>query len=103
MFNPSTYARVIAFLAAAAVAPSTTWANNLLLNPGAEQGKAENPSVWEQASVAADELRMERTTSKLRSGKASLMIANEHVYDKPVANNWMQALQEVPHGEVLRV
>ena len=46
---------------------------------------------------------MERTTTTLQSGKASLMIANEHMYDKPVANNWMQPLQKVPHGAVLRV
>src|SRR5215213_3217189 len=103
MFHPTAIARILIFVVAAVVAPATIWAENLLLNPGAEQGKGENPSVWERAAVAADGLKMERTGETVKGGKASLMIANDHKYDKPVANNWMQSLQKVPHGTALRV
>src|SRR6476619_5800547 len=102
MFHLTALARVIAF-AVAAIFPATIWAENLLLNPGAEQGKGDNPSVWERASVPADGLEMKRSTTAVKDGNASLMIANDHKYDKPVANNWMQSLQKVPHGAVLRV
>jgi len=102
MFHPTAIARVIVIVVATIV-PATIWAENLLLNPGAEQGKGENPSVWERASVAADGLKMVRTGENFKDGKASLMIANDHKYDKPVANNWMQSLQKVPHGAALRV
>jgi hypothetical protein len=103
MFNLTATARVVVFGTALWFASLTGWAENLLLNPGAEQGKGDNPSVWERASVAANGLKMERTNEAVKEGKASLMIANDHKYDKPVANNWMQSLQKVPHGAVLRV
>src|SRR3954462_11208016 len=103
MFHVTAIARLIAFVVAAVVVSPTVWAENLLLNPGAEQGKGDNPSVWDRASVAADGLKMERNTTVVKEGKASLMIANDHKYDKPVANNWMQSLQKVPHGVALRV
>jgi hypothetical protein len=103
MFHPTAAARVLALVVAALAASQTIWAENLLLNPGAEQGKGENPSLWERASVAADGLKMVRTGETVKSGKESLMIANDHKYDKPVANNWMQSLQKVPHGAALRV
>jgi hypothetical protein len=103
MFHSPAISRVLTLVIAVALIPVATRADNLLLNPGAEQGKGENPSIWEQASVPVDGLKMERTTDVAKEGKASLMISNEHKYEKPVANNWMQSLQTVPHGATLRV
>jgi hypothetical protein len=82
---------------------TTARADNLLLNPGAEQGKRDKPSVWAEAAIAAEGLRMERSTDHVKSGKASLMIANSHEYEQPTANNWTQSLQEVPRGRTLRL
>lgn len=103
MFDSSAISRVLILVIGVALIPVAARADNLLLNPGAEQGKGENPSIWEQASVPVDGLKMERTTDVAKEGKASLMISNEHKYEKPVANNWMQSLQTVPHGATLRV
>src|SRR6476660_4842226 len=103
MFHSSAISRVLTLVIAVAIIPVTTTADNLLLNPGAEQGKGENPSIWEQASVPVDGLKMERTIDVAKEGKASLMISNEHKYEKPVANNWMQSLQTLPKGATLRV
>jgi hypothetical protein len=103
MFHSSAVSRVLALVFAVSIIPVAVAADNLLLNPGAEQGKGENPSIWEQASVPVDGLKMERTIDVANEGKASLTISNEHKYEKPVANNWMQSLQTVPKGATLRV
>src|SRR4051812_42903015 len=93
MFHPTATARVLALVVAALAASQTSCAENLLQNPGAEQGKGENLWLWERASVAADGLKMERTSEIVKGGTASLIIANDPKYDKPIANNWMQSLQ----------
>ena len=72
---------------------------NLLLNPGAEQGKNDMPSIWFRAAIPADGLQIYRATGHAHSGNASLAIANTHKYDEIVCNNWAQVLQSVP-GEV---
>jgi hypothetical protein len=74
---------------------------NLLLNPGAEQGKDDLPSIWFKAAVPADGLRIYRTTEHFHSGKASLAISNTHKYDKTICNNWAQLLQNVPIGKTI--
>lgn len=84
---------VLSFFASAVLG-----AGNLLLNPGAEQGKGDQPSVWFAASVPADGLRMNRAHDEAHSGAASLAIDNEHEYEQIVSNNWMQDLQSVPRG-----
>jgi hypothetical protein len=81
----------------------TTQPQNLLLNGEAEQGKDGQPSIWFEASVRADGLKMQQDTTQARSGKASLYIENSHKYDQPTANNWGQTLQEVPVGKTLTV
>ena len=43
MFNPSTFSRVVAVLAAAAVAPVATPADNLLLNPAQSTERPKTP------------------------------------------------------------
>lgn len=76
---------------------------NLLLNPGAEQGKNDLPSIWFKAAIGADGLRMYRATDQVHSGKASLAITNTHRYDKIVCNNWAQVLQDLPVGKNIRL
>jgi hypothetical protein len=99
----SAFARTAASLLTVFILSAPSWAENLLLNPGAEQGKGDYPSVWSRAMIAADGLRMARSTDEHKGGKAALMIVNDHDYDKEVANNWMQSLQNVPRGAALRV
>lgn len=76
---------------------------NLLLNAGAEEGKGGLPSLWFEASVPADGLKMYRDTQNAHSGKFSLAILNTHKYDQTVCNNWAQDLQGVSTGEVIKV
>ena len=76
---------------------------NLLLNPGAEQGMNDQPSIWSTAQVPAEGLRMWRATDTFHSGSASLAIANTHDYERERSNNWVQSLRQVPHGARLRV
>jgi tetratricopeptide (TPR) repeat protein len=76
---------------------------NLLLNGGAEIGKDDLPSVWSAACVPADGLKMWRDTTTPYAGKACLAISNEHTYDQPVSNNWVQTLQAVPRGKTVRL
>ena len=55
----STFARIAVLLVTNLVLTATARADNFLLNPGAEQGKGDNPSVWSRAMIAADGMRME--------------------------------------------
>lgn len=86
-----------------AVALGADEGDNLLLNPGAEQGKGELPSVWFAARVPAEGLRMWRSTERPHAGKFCLAISNSHQYEKPTANNWAQPLREVPAGRTVRL
>jgi len=81
------------------LAVSADDARNLLLNPGAETGKRDMPSVWFAASVPAEGLRMWCDAGEAHSGQASLAISNEHLYREPVANNWSQSVQQIPRGK----
>jgi len=83
---------------AAAVAAENA---NLLLNPGAEDGKGDQPSVWFAARVPAEGLKMYRDFGQFHSGKASLAISCTAEYKEPVANNWAQQVQETPKGKVV--
>lgn len=76
---------------------------DLLLNPGAEQGKGDLPSVWFAAQVPAEGLRMWRASDQAHSGKACLAISNQHHYKQAVCNNWAQTVQEVPVGEAVQL
>src|SRR3954454_18897602 len=102
MCNIATVARVIAFITGLG-GSAAAFADNLLLNPSAENGKGKNPSIWSRAMIEADGLVMERDATAAKSGKYSLMIANSHDYEKPTANNWMQVLQKVPRGATLQL
>src|SRR5687768_4951749 len=94
---------VTAALSAAAVAAAADAPRNLLLNGGAEQGKADQPSAWGAAAVPADGLKLARDLEQKKAGNASLLVANTHDYGKPVSNNWSQNLQNVPAGKTLVV
>ena len=87
------------------ISPEGEESRNLLLNPGAESGRGDVPSVWVAASGPArpDGPRMVRTTEQARSGRASLAIAFDGPTDKPVAFNWAQPLAEPPAGRTIRV
>ncbi|MHC4717409.1 MAG: hypothetical protein ACYS5V_10600 [Planctomycetota bacterium] len=76
---------------------------NLLLNGGAEIGKADKPSIWFAACVPAKGLKMYRDTKDARSGKACLTISNQHKYPEPVANNWAQDLQVALRRRTIRL
>ncbi|MHC4478608.1 MAG: DNRLRE domain-containing protein [Planctomycetota bacterium] len=76
---------------------------NLLLNPGAEQGKNQLPSAWYAAKISADGLRMCQATDQAYSGKASLVISNQHEYELPTSNNWAQSIQNIPKGKTIRL
>ena len=75
--------------------------DNLLLNPGAEQGKDDLPSIWFPAQVPAEGLKMWRSGDTAHSGKFSLAISNEHRYKEQVANNWGQKVVDIPAGKVI--
>jgi len=99
---------VLAFLASVLVsAPVSVLAAgdaaNLVLNPGAEQGKGDQPSVWFAATVPAEGLKMWRATDVSHSGAASLAISNSHDYPETVCNNWAQNVQEIPAGQAVRL
>ncbi|MHC4122381.1 MAG: hypothetical protein ACYSSI_02315, partial [Planctomycetota bacterium] len=74
-----------------------------LLNPGAEEGKGDLPSLWFKASVPAKGLKMYRDTKNVHSGKYSFAISNTHNYKQTVCNNWAQNIQNVPVGSVINV
>jgi len=76
---------------------------NVLLNGGAEEGKTKLPSLWFEACVPAEGLKMCRDTENVHSGKYSLMISNTHKYEKTVCNNWAQNLQNVSAGSFINV
>jgi hypothetical protein len=76
---------------------------NVLLNRGAEEGKADLPSLWSEACIPAKGLKMCRDTENVHSGKYSLAISNTHKYEKTVCNNWAQNLQKVSAGSVIKV
>lgn len=86
-----------------AVAKEKSKSQNLLLNSGVETGKGDLPSIWAQACVPADGLRMWRDTTGAFTGKACLVIQNKHTYDQPVSNNWMQQVQAIPHGKTVQI
>jgi len=88
-------------IAAASALAQETQPRNLLLNGEAEQGKDNQPSIWFEASVRAEGLKMQQDKSVAYHGKASLLIENTHKYKESVANNWGQSLQEVPVGKTL--
>jgi hypothetical protein len=77
--------------------------NNLLLNPGAEQGKGDQPSVWFAAHRPDSPARMWRATDQKHSGKASLAIASDRDEKPLAANNWSQEIADPPIGRVLRL
>jgi uncharacterized protein (TIGR03067 family) len=77
--------------------------SNLLRNPGAEQGKEGDPSFWFRAWVPAEGLRMWRARDQAHSGEACFAIANTHQYEQTVCNNWAQELEEIPHGQTIRL
>ncbi len=85
--------------------PQGEEARNLLLNPGAESGRGDVPSVWVAAAGPArpDGPRMTRSTDQAHSGRAALAIAYDGPTDRPVAFNWAQPLAEVPDGRSIRV
>ena len=102
----STSRSVLIFVILVAVATSAGIAKqqkNLLLNAGAEEGKGELPSLWFEAAVPAEGLKMYRDTKNIHSGKFSFAISNTHKYEQTVCNNWAQNLQEVPVGKVIKV
>lgn len=76
---------------------------NLLLNPGAEQGKDKLPSFWFEAAIPADGLKMYRDNVQVHSGKFSFAISNTHKYDNKVCNNWAQNIVDVPSGKIVRL
>jgi hypothetical protein len=76
---------------------------NLIKNPGAEDGKGDQPSIWFAAQVPAEGLRMWRDTEHSMNETASLAISNDHDYAETVSNNWAQSLIAVPRGRVLQV
>jgi hypothetical protein len=76
---------------------------NLLLNAGAEEGKDELPSLWFEAAVPAEGLKMYRDAKNVHSGKFSFAISNTHKYEQTVCNNWAQNLQGVLVGKVIKV
>ena len=96
---------VIASASGAAPASEGEESRNLLLNPGAESGRGESPSVWFAASGPArpDGPRMVRTTERAHSGRASLAISYRGPTDKPIAFNWAQPLAEAPVGRTIRL
>jgi hypothetical protein len=100
---PPAAAVLVALLTISSAAAAAQGTENLLFNPGAEQGKGDQPSVWDQAAILAKGLSMQRTFDSAHTGKASLTIANEHQYDQTVCNNWVQSLQQVPHGALIRL
>jgi hypothetical protein len=73
------------------------------MNPGAELGKKDMPSVWFAARVPADGLRMWRATDLAYTGASSLAIVNSHKYEQQVSNNWMQKLKTVPRGKIVQL
>jgi len=75
--------------------------DNLLLNPGAEQGKNEWPSIWFDQVRPADGLKIFRDEDHAHSGRFSLAIFNDHPYEERVCNNWAQNLQEIPTGKTI--
>jgi hypothetical protein len=67
---------------------------NLLKNPGAENGTA----GWFEAKIPAAELSFRRDTNDVHTGKASFSIENHHDYAEETSNNWTQKLSKVPAG-----
>jgi hypothetical protein len=76
---------------------------NMLDNPGAEQGKNAEPSVWYQAKIPADGLKLSRDDQQVHGGKYSFYIENSHKYDEQVSNNWAQDLENTPAGKRVRL
>lgn len=64
-------------------------AENLLTNPGFEQGT----SGWSRAYIPASGLEMVCETGVAHSGDRSIAIKNTHVYDQPTYNNWRQYIE----------
>jgi hypothetical protein len=89
VFSASTYAAAVK--------------DNLLLNPGAEQGKDDLPSFWFEAAIPAEGLRMYRSRDYVHSGNFSLAISNTHKYDQTVCNNWAQSIMDVPAEGIVRL
>lgn len=77
--------------------------SNLVMNPGAEDGQGELPSIWFAAQVPAEGLRMWRDTAQPYTGKAALAISNQHDYPESVSNNWAQSLQVTPRSKTLQL
>ena len=65
-----------------------------LQNSGFEHnGDASTPKFWQAAKVPTDRLVMKRTSAQSFRGHWSLLIENEHVYDRPISNNWFQQIE----------
>jgi hypothetical protein len=76
---------------------------NFVANGGAEAGKGDQPSLWFQAMIPADELTFRRDTQTAHTGNASLYIENHHRYQETVCNNWAQKLSAAPVGKTLEL
>lgn len=100
----------LAFLVIASAAVGSSAAEesrNLLLNPGAESGRGDSPSVWVAARGPGQRegLTMRRSTDQAHSGRASLAIRFDgpDPAGNPIAFNWAQTLAEPPVGRTIRV
>jgi hypothetical protein len=75
--------------------------DNLLRNPGFDDGDQGRPEGWAHFLAPADGAEAVWDETVHRSGKRSVMLHTENPYDQEVYNNWYQHVATVPPGRKL--
>jgi len=76
---------------------------NLLKNPGFEQGNADRPDYWHLSLVEMEGARAVWDAEVSHQGQRAVMLANEKRYPREQYNNWSQNVLGIAEGREITV